>query len=212
MKILVADDHALFRDGLRHVLRQLADDVELIEAGDHATAAALVTIHPDADLMLVDLAMPGRDPFAALATLLDRAQAIPIVVLSANEDPRDIRRALDAGVVGYIPKRESAAVMLGALRLVLAGGVYVPALLLQSPPPARRNGEGLLTQRQLDVLQHLMQGKSNKEIGRELDLSEATVKVHVTAIFRSLNVQNRTQAAHTARTLGLLHRDGTQSS
>jgi DNA-binding NarL/FixJ family response regulator len=204
MKIIVADDHALFLDGLRHVLAQLTDDPVLIEASDHISLAAAVTQHPDADLAVVDLGMPGGEPFTALETLLVRAPTLPVVVISASENPDDMRRVLDAGAMGYIPKRESAAVMLSALRLVLAGGVYVAPMLMRAPGNVVATHKIVnFTPRQRDVLKGLAAGKSNKEIGRELGMSEATVKAHLSAIFRALGVSNRTQAARSAASLGL---------
>lgn len=205
MKIIVADDHVLFREGLRHILKQLDEHITIVEAGDHDAALALAEQHPDADVVLLDLHMPGRDPMTALKAMIARFSTTPIVVLSASEDMREVRDVLDAGAMGFIPKHESARVMLGALRLVLDGGIYVPPMLMKK---SRNDGasETPLTPRQLDVLECLRQGKSNKEIGRELGLSEATVKAHLAAIFRCLDVDNRTEAAHVAEQRGLLRR------
>lgn len=203
MKIIVADDHALFREGLCHVLRQLGDDVIILEAGDHNSALALATQHPDADVILLDLDMPGREPQVALEAMIAQAVATPVVVLSACEDVRRVRGVLDAGAMGFIPKHESARVMLSALRLVLEGGVYIPPLLMKKDQNFATH-KVLLTPRQLEVLACLVEGKSNKKISREMGLSEATVKAHLAVIFRSLNVDNRTEAARVATRLGLL--------
>jgi DNA-binding NarL/FixJ family response regulator len=203
MKIIVADDHTLFREGLRHLLAQLAADLALFEAADHDGLATLIDRHPDADLVLVDLAMPGQDGLAALDGLVRAAATTPVVVLSASEEPETIRRALDCGAAGFIPKREKTAVMLSALRLVLSGGVYLPPMLVQAGA-AGGGGRTALTPRQRDVLHYLIEGRSNKDIGRRLDLSEATVKAHISAIFKVLGVRNRTQAARAAGRLGLL--------
>jgi len=206
MKILVADDHTLFREGLRHVLARLADDVEIIEAGDCAQALEAVESHGDIVLVLLDLHMPGRDGFAALEVLSRRHMALPIVVLSGSEDRTDMQRALDGGAMGFIPKSASAAVMLSALRLVLAGGVYVPPAMVQAgarDAAPRSTPETVLTPRQIDVLARVIEGKPNKIIADELHLTEATVKAHVTAVFKALNVTNRTQAARAAERLGL---------
>lgn len=202
MKILIADDHTLFREGMRHVLARLADDVEIIEAGDCAQALHAVETYRDIALVLLDLHMPGRDGFAALETFSQRDAALPIVVLSGSEDRRDMRRALDGGAMGFIPKSATAAVMLSALRLVLAGGIYVPPQMVQALEP---NPDHLtaLTPRQLDVLKRVIDGKPNKIIADELTLTEATVKAHITAVFKALNVSNRTQAARAAERLGL---------
>lgn len=212
MKILIADDHALFREGLRYLLAGLDDNVEVFEAKDGAEALALVAAHPDLDLILLDLAMPGMDGFVGLRALRARVPAVPIVILSSSEEPTDIRLALDGGAMGFVPKSSGSEVMLGALRLVLAGGVYLPPAFLErsragkspimSAAPTLENLG--LTARQYDVLRLLGHGKSNKEIARVLDLAEGTVKLHVSAILKALDAANRTQAViAAARLLGL---------
>lgn len=203
MKIIVADDHALFREGLCLVLRQLGNDVVVIEAGDHDSALASAAQHPDADVILLDLDMPGREPQAALEAMIAQAVATPVIVLSACEEVRRVRSALDAGAMGFIPKHESARVMLSALRLVLDGGTYIPPLLMKKDRTFATPSVAL-TPRQLDVLAHLVEGKSNKTISRQMGLSEATIKAHLAVIFRCLNVDNRTEAARVAARLGLL--------
>ena len=212
MKILIADDHALFREGLRYVLAGVGDDVEILEAKDGAGALVLVAARPDLDLVLLDLAMPGMDGLAGLRALRARTPSVPVVILSASEETIDIRLALDGGAMGFIPKSSTSEVMLSALRLVLSGGVYLPPAILQRS----RTGKGPvasaeltleslgLTPRQHDVLRLLGQGKSNKEIARALVLAEGTVKLHVSAILKALDVGNRTQAVvAAARLLGL---------
>jgi DNA-binding NarL/FixJ family response regulator len=203
MKIIVADDHALFREGLRHILRQLGDDVAIIEAENHDSALALAAQHPDADVVLLDLDMPGHEPMVALETMIAQSATTPVVVLSACEDVHQVRKALDAGAMGFVPKHESARVMLSALRLVLEGGIYIPPMLMKKDQNSTTSGASL-TPRQRDVLERLIEGKSNKEISREMGLSEATVKAHLAAIFRCLNVDNRTEAARVAAQRGLL--------
>jgi DNA-binding NarL/FixJ family response regulator len=205
MKILIADDHTLFREGLRYLLAQLDTEVAIFEAGDHDAAAALLSRHPDMELALVDLHMPGRNGPNALETLIRGASTVPIVVLSAEMDVREVRRALDAGAMGYIPKNESAQVMLGALRLVLSGGVYLPAALLGLGGTTRSAAaDTVLTARQRDVLRELARGKSNEAIGEELGLALSTVKAHISALLNILGADNRTQAVLSARRLGLL--------
>jgi DNA-binding NarL/FixJ family response regulator len=216
VKILVADDHALFRDGLRYVLARLDDDVEFLEAKNCAEALALVGSRSDLDLVLLDLAMPGMDGLAGLRALRARGPAVPVVILSASEEPADVRRALDGGAMGFIPKSSTSSVMLSALRLVLSGGVYLPPAFLErnhggKMPIAPSSVEALgLTSRQHDVLRLLGQGQSNKEIARVLGLAEGTVKLHISAILRVLGVHNRTGAVvAAARLLGLAGpRDG----
>lgn len=205
MKILVADDHALFREGLRQVVQQLAADAVMLEAHDWQSALALLAQHPDMALALIDLTMPGSEAFAGLQTLLDRAETVPVVVVSASESVLDMKRALDAGAMGYLTKSETPPVVLNALRLVLSGGIYVPPRLIRSSSyrPQDRNGTlpfGL-TARQFEVLTALAQGKSNKDIARDLNLSEATVKVHIGVIFKMLNVTSRAEAIRVAENL-----------
>jgi DNA-binding NarL/FixJ family response regulator len=198
LTILLADDHALFRAGMRHVLRELRDSVVIFEAEDGAEAVSLAEQKSGLDLVLLDLAMPQMDGFAGLAALRQRVPRVPIVILSASENAHDVRAALDAGAMGYIPKSSPAPVVLSALRLVLAGGVYVPPMMVR--PSASKSmrataGSENLTPRQTEILRFLEQGKSNKEIARTLALTEGTVKQHVSDILNALNVSNRTQAA-----------------
>ncbi len=206
MKILLADDHALFREGMRHVLAQLTDDVQIVEAGHYEEVLKQTEANIDIGLALLDLHMPGKDGFAALDTLLQQFPALPIVVLSASENRTDMQRALDAGAMGFIQKSATAPVMLNALRLVLSGGIYVPPALVQGGSEAERPstaGAVGITPRQLEVLAYVIEGMANKVIAAELGLTEATVKAHITAVFKALNVTNRTQAALVAERLGL---------
>ena len=210
MKILVADDHALFRDGLRYLLGQLDGFVEILEAKDGATALELAGIHLDLDLVLLDLGMPGIDGLAGLRLLRARHPALPVVILSGSEESADARQAFGVGALGFIPKSSSAQVMLSALRLVLSGGMYLPPFYAERAQGARvpiapSSVDSLgLTPRQLDVLRLLGRGQSNKEIARVLQLAEGTVKLHITAILRALGVNNRTRAVvAAARMLGL---------
>lgn len=199
MKILLVDDHSIFRAGLRHVLRQLDERVEIVEAENCKQALRAIEDQLDFALALLDLHMPGDDGFVALASIAREYPTLPVVVLSASESRTDMRRALDGGAMGFIPKSTAVPVMLNALRLVLAGGIYIPPDLLgiRDEPagiePSQSVGE--LTTRQLDVLSLVLEGKTNKAIATELKLSEATVKAHITALFKTLHVSNRTQAA-----------------
>lgn len=210
MKILVVDDHALFRSGLQYLLAQLGDSVEILEAKDGAEALAIAGAHPDLELILLDLGMPGLDGLAGLRLLRKRSPEVPVVILSGSEEPLDVRQAIDAGALGFVPKSSTADVMLSALRLVLSGGMYVPPAYAQRTqamrvPAMASSVEALrLTPRQHDVLRLLGQGQSNKEIARVLQLTEGTVKLHISAILRALGVDNRTRAVvAAARLLGL---------
>jgi DNA-binding NarL/FixJ family response regulator len=211
MRILVVDDHALIREALRTVLRELDGNVSIREAASCRDAMRHLEQDSDLDLILLDLGLPDRDGFAVLAELRERFPATSIVVLSALNDQANVARALDLGALGFIPKSASRELMLGALRLVFAGGIYIPPDILAAKPanPAPATAEEAsspndlgLTDRQLDVLGLMMQGKSNKAICRTLDLAEPTVKKHVTAILQALNVTNRTEAVIAAGKLG----------
>lgn len=212
MKIILADDHALFRDGFVLLLKQLEADAEVVTAASFEEAMTRAREHPDAALMLLDLNMPGMRGLASVQEVLQTFQALPVVILSASESREEMEALLAAGASGFIPKSSSSQVMLSALRLILAGGVYLPSQILGGGPAAGQaatsqqagKAHSLLTERQLDVLRLLAEGKSNKHICRELNLGEGTVKVHIAAIFRALDVNNRTEAAMEARRLGLI--------
>jgi DNA-binding NarL/FixJ family response regulator len=215
LKVLVVDDHPLIREALRQVLRALAKDIELLEAGSAPDALAAADKSGGLDLILLDLALPGRDGFEVLRELRERYPSFPVVVLSASDQSEVVMRALDAGAMGFIPKTSSNEVLLGALRLVLSGGVYLPAEVLRhSPAPVLVSKSAMaaagvgyrdlgLTERQAQVLALVVQGKPNKIVCRELNLAEGTVKIHVTAILKALGVANRTQAVIAVGKLGL---------
>jgi DNA-binding NarL/FixJ family response regulator len=198
MKVLVVDDHPLILQALARVLKHLQADVQVLNAATASDGRAVLDEHPDADLLLLDLALPGTDGFELLAELRAAHPAVPVVVLSASERQVDVLRALDMGAMGYIPKTSSNAVLLQALRLVLSGGVYVPSAAVARGPEAARAASRArdisLTRRQAEVLACMLQGLPNKLICRRLGLGEGTVKIHVAAILRALNVRNRTQA------------------
>jgi DNA-binding NarL/FixJ family response regulator len=213
MKILLVDDHALIRDALRSVLRELVGDAMVLEASDCRQAMRLIEQHPDLHLILLDLNLPDRDGLAVLSDLRKHHATISIVVLSAFHDRETILRVLDLGALGFIPKSSPREVMANALRLILSGGVYVPpeALARAEPgvvaavaAPGRRvlPADLGLTERQMEVLALMMQGKSNKAICRILDTAEPTVKHHVTAILKALKVANRTEAVIAVGALG----------
>ena len=206
MKILVVDDHVLIRQAMHGVLKKLKRDASVLDASNSAEALNIVSHNPDIDLVLLDLSLPDRDGFSVLAELRKRLPQIAIVVLSAVQDRDNVVKALDLGALGFIPKSAQSDVILNALRLVLGGGIYVPPEILAREeiplaiPRAERGTSQVtpadlgLTERQLDVLALIMQGKNNKTICRILDLAEPTVKNHVTAILRALKVENRTEA------------------
>lgn len=206
MKILLIDDHALFREGLCYVLSGLDKDVMILQAASFEQALQYFTKHHDLDLVLLDLNIPGKDGFSALQFISESYPSMPVVIISASTQRQDIQRALDYGAMGYIPKESTSSVMLNALNLILSGGIYLPPTMLSSDS---RCGHSLvnhagLTPRQLQVLALLVEGCSNKDIGIRMQLAEATVKMHVTAIFRSLGVSNRTQAAMAVEKQGIM--------
>ncbi len=212
MQILIADDHSLFRDGLRHVLSGLAEEITIFEAGSLPETIAMLGRPEPFDLVIVDLSMPGMDGPVSLTAVRGRARNAPVVVISASEDPNDVRAALDAGAAGYIPKSVRGQVMLSALQLIMVGCVYIRPLVLDLPMRGThgRTDEmvsarirSLLTERQIDVLRLLAEGKPNKEIARQLNLAEGTVRVHVNAVLKALAARNRTEAALAARNAGL---------
>jgi DNA-binding NarL/FixJ family response regulator len=205
---LVVDDHPLICEALRQVLKALDSDIELLEAGGGVDALAVAGESERIDLILLDLALPDADGFEVLRELRERHPSFPVVVLSASEQADTVMRALDTGAMGFIPKTASNEVLLGALRLVLSGGVYLPAeVLRRSHAPASTAQASYrdlgLTERQAQVLALMVQGKPNKIICRELSLAEGTVKIHVTAILKALEVSNRTQAVIAVGKLGL---------
>ena len=214
MKILLVDDHALFREGLRYVLRQLSEEVQIIEAGNFGDGMMLALQHPELDLALLDLNMPGSEGSASIGYFHQRCPLIPVVVVSGEESRASMEKVMQGGAMGFISKSSTAPVMLCALNLVLSGGIYVPPMLLrQSAEPGelefseRRNfniNEHGLTQRQMQVLELMATGLSNKDIAELFKLAEGTVKIHVAAIYHALRVNNRIEAVHLAGKLGLL--------
>ena len=203
MKILLADDHALLRDGIKLMLRRLNDLATILEADSFTAINDCFDAHTDIQLLLLDLKMPGALPFEGLKDIRRKRPRLPIIVLSASENPDDVKIALELGANGYVPKSSSNETLLGAIRLVLAGGTYLPLELFEKagelpaaeyPPTGTEEEHRNLTRRQLEILRHLVAGKTNREIGAALSISETTVKSHVTTIFRSLDVTNRTQA------------------
>ena len=214
MKVVVADDHVLVRDGISHSLRSLWNDLDVLEAGDGAELLDVISNNDGIDIILMDLYMPDTDGFQVLEKICNKWPELPIVVLSASESSAHMRRTIDIGASGYVPKSLSKEIMLSALQLVLSGGVYIPpASLLESNKESQVPNNGAatneykelpnLTGRQYDVLKLLIKGKTNKDIAKSLGLSEYTVKIHVTAIFKAMEVSNRTQAVIEAKKMGV---------
>ncbi len=210
MKILLADDHPLFREGVKQVLSQLEGDTTIIDAQDYPNLFVQAQINPGLDLALIDLNMPGMPGLHGIREFRQRFPDVPLVVLSASESLQDIEQSLNLGALGYVLKSSPSSLILHALRLVLSGGIYTPEPIRESasgsnlgPAPISGRPTVNLTTRQTEVLHGLLQGLPNKSIARRLELTEGTVKIHVAAIFRALNVNNRTEAVVAARKIGL---------
>ena len=208
--IALADDHPIVRAALRAALAALGPNTRFVEAGDAASVLAVVDGEPELDLILMDLHMPGSEGTATVRAVRARAPQLPVAVVSADEDPAAVAELLRMGVCGFIPKSDSANVIVSAVRLILAGGTYVPPRLVHGDARGAGDdgaGNGTeagderlgLTARQHDVLRLLGEGKSNKVIARELGITEGTVKVHLLAVFRALHVRNRTAAVVAAQ-------------
>ncbi|HET8586161.1 MAG TPA: response regulator transcription factor [Casimicrobiaceae bacterium] len=200
LRIVIADDHPLMRAALVAALASLGPRVAFLEASRHEDALALITREPAPDLALMDLHMPGAHGVEAIRDMRARAPHVPLAIVSAEDDPSAVRALLALGIAGFIPKTDKPAVIASAVRLILAGGVYVPPGLVNGAPAsaAARDSAGL-TERQMDVVRLLARGLSNKAIARELGVSEGTIKVHLLAVFRALDVRNRTSAVLAAK-------------
>ncbi len=208
MKILIADDHALFRDGLALRLEQIAPEAVILQASNYAQIFKFIKSDSDISIIILDIEMQDMPWMEALQEMHKLLPKTAIVVVSASEDGRTIRSVMSTGVKGYIPKRSDIKVFDNALKLILDGGTYVPPVLINNPPinnlSTKSTGLKTLTNRQSQVLDLIAQGKSNKQIAYDMGVSESTVKLHINALLRSLHVSNRTQAVVTAQKLGII--------
>ncbi|MDW3094575.1 MAG: response regulator transcription factor [Gammaproteobacteria bacterium] len=207
-RIMVADDHALVRGGLVQLVKLVEESVEIIESTDFNQTLEYLANDQEIDLLLLDLMMPGMSGMDSIKQICEEHPDVPLIVVSVRENIASIRNALAAGAVGYIPKTSSPDVMMSAIKLVLSGGVYVPPHVLGLTSATEdtlkdqvidegidnSRGYSMLTKRQQEVLDLMALGKSNKEIADELGLTTGTVKMHSSRIFKTLNVQNRTEA------------------
>ncbi len=204
LKLLVVEDHALVREGLVRLLGQIEEGTTVFEGADFESALTVLDAEDEFDLVLLDLALPGIDGFAGLDILRRRYPAMPVAVVSAFDDTPTITRVMNLGASGFIPKAFSGEALLSAVREVLAGNIFRPSgqngarLDDATPvPPAKvsvRPDEVGLTDRQAQVLCLMVRGLSNRDIAEQLNLSEGTVKIHATAVFKALGVTSRTQA------------------
>ncbi|WP_158211981.1 MULTISPECIES: response regulator transcription factor [unclassified Acidovorax] len=218
MKILIVDDHGLVREGLQAILSRSELFAQCVEAWDAATLWSQLQQHADIDLVLMDIQLPETSGLSLLADITQRFPRLPVIMLSADHDAGIVQHSLEQGARGFLPKSSLNQVLVSAIRLVAAGGVYVPPEALQKPairsaPPAPlahpeplavANVASLgFTARQSEVLGLLLQGMSNKQICRALDLAEPTVKIHVRGILRTLGVSSRAEVIAKFSTLNM---------
>ena len=214
MNILVVDDHPLYRSGVAYTLQSSGQDIQVFECPVVDAALARLDAGLHADLMILDLQMPGYSGLDSLKLVRERRPEVPVLILSANDDPTTVRECIDLGAYGFVPKSAPSEEFNAALALVLSGGVYLPPTSLSVGQPASRAQKDAwarlgarLTERQRQVLIGIVQGKPNKVIARDLGLSDTTVKSHVAHILDALVVANRTEAVYALARAGLSLRD-----
>lgn len=209
MKVLITDEQSLFRDGLSLRLKQINQDIEILQSSNLAEMQKILSKESDLDILILDIDLAELNATEIINKIKNLSPNIKIVAISSSEDTRNIKKILSCGVKGYIPKRSDSNILSGALKLILDGGTYIPPAMLdngldynshQISSPLKKN----LTNRQSQVLDLIAQGKSNKQIAYDMGVSEATVKLHINALLRSLKVNNRTQAVITAQKMGLI--------
>ena len=201
MRVLLIDDHSLFRRGLRLMLRELMPDADVSDVADVASALALCDER--FDLILLDLHMPGIEGLEALEAVREAFKYSTVVVISGDDDADLIRSTIQRGASGFIPKAAEPDIMYGALRLIMANGIYLPPQAMNAAPAPQAAALHGLSPRQMEVLKHALKGTPNKLIARDMAISEGTVKSHLSAAFQTLNVRNRTEALYCAAKMGL---------
>lgn len=206
MKILVIDDHMLFLEGIQHILKKLSITTEVLLANDTSTAFDAIEKNPDIDLILFDLNMPGSNGHDFLKSMNDQRILIPAAVISATENPAGIANALNNGALGFIPKSLDSKNMLTAIQSILQGNIHVPESMVTDIESVRSNHSHArhISPRQMDVLRLMAKGSSNHDIAVGLEISESTVKSHVSTLFHVLDVKNRTECVKEAYRLELL--------
>ncbi|MBP0048536.1 response regulator transcription factor [Marinobacterium sp. AK62] len=208
-KIIIADDHPLFRAALRQAVTQAVPGIDIVEADTLAGVQEAVEQHADADLVLLDIHMPGTHGFSGLVFLRGQHPGVPVVVVSGSEEPHVMKRAIDYGASGFIPKSAPLETISEAITAVLEGEEWLPQELTDNMDDVSEEDQKFaaalasLTPQQFRVLTMLTEGLLNKQIAYELSVSEATIKAHVTAILRKLGVHSRTQAVIAAQRLGV---------
>ena len=210
MKVLIVDDHPLFLVGLRHIFEDVAGEIELLEATDFERAFALIDQHSDIDWICLDLQLPSGSGFDFLNQLANRGAKIPVAILSAEEEPAIVERALAAGAVGYLSKSATKQALTEGIESIAKGDMFISSVLLERLEEYRahhkdhKNSPLKLTRRQKEILALLSAGLSNQDIANQLHLAESTVKGHVSALFDLLGVGNRAACTNRALTLHLL--------
>lgn len=207
IKILHADDHALFREGMKFFLKLLDKNVEILEASDFQALMDKLVLEAPIDLLLLDLAMPGMGELEGFFAVRRHYPELPVVVLSGSNNTQVIQSILDGGARGYIPKLANSEEMMQALRHVMSGKIYTPDFLFASPVDHESNTHpelDVITARQRDILTLLVDGMPNKLIAEALGITEGTVKQHLKSLYKRLNVQNRTQAVRAAHSMNLI--------
>ena len=211
MRVLLVDDHVMFRQGLVFLLEDLDESLQFLEAGTCEQALEQLATE-SVNLVLLDMHMPGKKNLQALEAILEAAPETNVVVLSGEDRPELIRSAIEAGASGFVPKSSSSDILVAALQLILAGGVYLPSSVLNDSvkssgraqtDSSQQSAVELLSGRQLDVLLRAIQAQPNKIIALDLGIAEGTVKTHLSAAYRALGVHNRTEAVFAAARLGL---------
>lgn len=203
MKILLADDHELVRDTIAAFLEREAD-LDLVTCEDTHQACDLLDKDGPVDLVLLDYSMPGMNGLDGLKKVLDKNDGNPVAIMSGTATKSVAQDALDQGAIGFLPKTMGAKSLVNAVRFMASGETFVPVAFMTAQEEEEINplAQGL-TQRELEVLEGLCHGKSNKEIARDLDLQEVTIKLHVKTLCRKLEAKNRTHAAMIAKEAGL---------
>lgn len=210
MKVLIADEQSLFRDGLTLRLKEINQNIDILQSSSLTEMLQILSAEPNTDILILDIDLAGFSAEETIKNIQNISPSAKIIAISSSEDVHNIKNILSLGAKGYIPKRSDSNILSGALKLILDGGTYIPPVMLKtdsiskstSPtlPPLKKN----LTNRQSQVLDLIAQGKSNKQIAYDMGVSEATVKLHINALLRSLKVNNRTQAVITAQKMGLI--------
>ena len=209
MKVLITDEQSLFRDGLSLRLKEINEDITILQSSSLIDMQKILSHETDTDLVILDIDLADINTSDIINKIKTIAPNTKIVTTSTSEDTRNIKKILSLGVKGYIPKRSDSNILSGALKLILDGGTYIPPAMLNnnldySSYNTLNSFKKNLTNRQSQVLDLIAQGKSNKQIAYDMGVSEATVKLHINALLRSLKVNNRTQAVITAQKLGLI--------